>query len=342
MADAPEDDFGKELAAAFDADETPSEIKPAEPPKADDTTTPAAPATDTPPKPGEEPKKDDKTATPEVPKEGAEATPPADPTKKPEEGAETPENPKAPGTPEQPPAPQPLTRDDVTEIIQNIRNDERVSSTELSTATQEVLDAYYPEGLSNVLVDQGTGKELRTPQDVIDASGGNMSMEEATQWLMNEQFKLDKNIEKIKDDAKAVAETTVKFKRDSVAVLQRYEPLFKAYPQIQQKVWDQYKKLIRADEKAGVILSAPDMQEFYDTVLEPYRMAYEYAQKNPATNPTPPQTPAPGTPGAPATPPPAQPGAADRMDEGGDGGTSPVDDPNDFAQQVNKELAKGL
>lgn len=336
MADATEDDFGKELAAAFDAEETPAEIKPAEPPKADDGTTPPAATPPEPPKPGEEPKKDDKTATPEVPKTGAEATPPADPTKKPEDGTTPPETPTAPGATDQPEAPKPLTKDDITEVIQQIRNDERASSTELTTATQEVLDAYYPDGLSNVLIDQTTGKELKTPQDVVDASGGNMTTEQAAQWLMNEQFKLDQNINKIKEDAKAVAETTVKFKRDSVAVLQRYEPIFKAYPKIQQKVWDQYKKLIKADEKAGVILSAPDMMDFYDVVLEPYRMAYEFATKNPATNPTPP------APGAPATPPAPAPTAADRMDEGGDGGTTAPDDPNDFAQQVSKELARGL
>jgi len=63
------------------------------------------------------------------------------------------------------------------------------------------------------------------------------------------------------------------------------------------------------------------MLEFYDTMLEPYRMAYEHSQKQSATAPTSPQTP------------PAQPGADDRLDEGGDGGISPVDDPNDFAQQ---------
>jgi hypothetical protein len=223
--------------------------------------------------------------------------------------------------------------------VSDIRTEERSSGRALEETTKEVIAAYYPEGLSNTLVDQASGKELKTPQDVVDASGGNMTTEQAAQWLMNEQFKLDQNISKIKEDARAVAETTLKFKQDSVDVLTRYEPLFKAYPQVQQKIWDQYKKLIKADEKAGVILSAPDMREFYDTVLEPYRLAFEYQTKNPATNPVPP---APGTPGAPATPPAPTPGVDDRLDEGGDGAPSPVDDPNDFAQQVTKELTRGL
>jgi hypothetical protein len=49
--------------------------------------------------------------------------------------------------------------------------------------------------------------------------------------------------------------------------------------------------------------------------------------KQPATNPVPPA----------GTPPPApKPGADDRLDEGGDGGSTAPDDPNDFAQQVIK------
>lgn len=294
---------------------------PAEPPKAD-------------PKPAEEPKKDDTTPPAEPPKKGEEATPPADDEKKPEEGAEPP---KAPETPPAPEEPKPLTKDDVTSIIRDIRTEERTSGQALEETTKEVMEAYYPDGLSNVLTDSATGKELKTPQDVVDVTNGAMTIEEAAQWLMNEQFKLDQQIDTIRKDARAVAETTLKFKQDGVDVLQRYEPIFKAYPQIQEKVWNQYIKLVKADKEKGVILSAPDMREFYDTVLEPYRLAFEYQSGQSGTAPTPPPA---GTPGEPA--PPAAPGADDRLDEGGDGGVTAPNDPNDFAQQVSKELAKGI
>lgn len=290
----------------------------AEPPKAD------------PPKPAEEPKKDEEPETPpaEPPKKEEEGTPPATDAPKKEEGAEPPKTPETPPAPEEP---KPLTEESLRSIINEVRNEERTSGQALEETTKEVLDAYYPDGLSNVLVDQNSGKELRTPQDVVDASNGEMSMEQATQWLMNEQYKLDQEINRIRNDAKSVAETTLKFKQDGVEVLQRYEPVFKKYPQLQQKVWDQYKKLVKADEAKGVILSAPDMREFYDTVLEPYRLAVEYETGQPGTAPT---TPPEATPPAPS--------ADDRLDEGGDGGASPVDDPNDFSQQVSKELAKGI
>lgn len=304
-----DDDFSKAISEDFGSDNTP-EVKPIEPPKEDD--------------PKEDPK-DDKKEEPakETPAEGTPPTPPED--KKPEEGAKPPE------TPETPPEPaQPLTKDDVTSIIRDLQTSERTSGKELETAEKEVLDAYYPEGLSNTLVDEKSGRELRTPADVVEASGGSMTTEEAAQWLMNEQFKLDQQVANIKNQAKEIAETTVNFKRDSMLVLQKYEPLFKWQPNLQKKAFDLMMKQVKVDQQRGVILSAPDVMDLYDTYLEPYQQAYVFANNQSPTNPVP----------NPNEPP--KPSAEDRMDISGDGGQAPVDDPNDFAQQVTKELSKPL
>lgn len=311
-----EDEFDKAFAG-FGEDPKPA-TPPADPPKEDPAPTPEPKKSEEEPKPNEQP--------PAEPKKEEGAAPTGDAPKT-EEGAQPP---KAPETPPAPEAPQPLTRDDVTSIISNIRTEERTTAKELETTTNEVLEAYYPDGLSNVLVDQTTGKELRTPQDVVEVTNGQMTTEQAAQWLMNEQYKLDQEVGRIRNDAQKVAETTINFKRDSVAALQKYEPLFKWQPTLQAKVWDQLKKQVKADVEKGVILSAPDVMEHYDFYLEPYQKAFEFANGQPATNPNPP------------APEPPKPGADDRMDEGGDGGASTdVDDPNDFAQQVKKELAKG-
>lgn len=297
---------------------------PAEPPKQDDQ--PAPPAVE-PPK--EDPKKDDQPK-PEEPKKEDEAAPPAgDAPKKEEEPKPAP----APETPPAPEAPKPLTEDSVRSIIQNIQTQERASVKELETTTNDVLEAYYPDGLSNVLTTED-GRPLRTPQDVINAAaaqGAEMSMEEATQWLMNEQYKLDTEVRGIQENARKIAETTINFKRDSISALQKYEPLFKWQPSLQQKVWDILKAQVKADVQKGVILSAPDVMSFYDTYLEPYQKAYEFSLGQPATNPNPP------------APEPPKPGAEDRLDENGDGGGGgEPDDPNNFAQQTVKELAKGM
>lgn len=324
MADT--DDGLDEAFKGFGEDILPVAVPtPADPVTPPATPTPAAepPKVDT-PKPPEESKKDEEPAKP------PEATPPAPAAdeKKPEEAPKPPETPETPSVPE---TPQPLTKNDVESVVSNLLNNERTSSKELETAAQEVLEAYYPEGLSNDLIDQKSGKKLKTPADVVEASGDTMPIEEAAQWLMNEQYKLDTEVAKIKDDAKRIAETTVNFRRDSMTALQKYEPLFKKYPTIQQKTFDMLMKQVKVDKDKGVILSAPDVMEYYDFYLEPYQKAFEFSTNQPAT--------------APVTPPagePPKPGAEDRMDEGGDAGVTPTNDPNDFAQQVTKELGKGI
>lgn len=329
MADDKDDNFGKELAEAFAADEAAADPKKPETPEEKKPEDPAAPEA----APAKEESKKDEEGKPEDPKKPEEGTTPAGDEKKPEDGNPAAQDPKAPSGPEEPKTPEPLTKNDLAEAVSKIRDDERISSKSRETATQEVLSAYYPEGLSNVLVDEASGKELRTPQDVVDASGGEMTTEEAAQWLMNEQYKLDQSVNQIKADATRIADTTVSFKRDSIAAVEKYGPLFEAYPTLQRKTFDKLMKQVKVDEQKGVVLVAPDVMEFYDDMLEPYRLAFEFGQKQAATNPP---APTKEDPKVPATP-----GAEDRLDEGGDGGTSPVDDPEDFAQQVSKELAKG-
>lgn len=325
MADTEDETFDKAFEGFGEDGGTPSVTPPAEPSK--DDPTPPAPVAADPEESKEEEKKNE-------PAESAEDTTPSEAKdegidKKPEEEAKPSEAPAAPVAEEEP---KPLTEEALRNIINDVRVEERTSVQAIEVATEEVLEAYYPDGLSNVLRDQNTGKELRTPQDVVDVTNGEMTIDEAAQWLMNEQYKLDQDVAKIKDDARKIAETTVKFKQDGITVLQKYEPLFKAYPTIQEKVWSHYSGLVKDDKDKGVILSAPDMMKFYDDFLEPYRLAYEHGQKQSATAPTAPEP----------TPEPATPSADDRLDEGGDGGPAPVDDPTDFAQQVTKELAKGV
>lgn len=328
MSDQDQDEF-EEAFQGFGEDEKPAETPSEDAPK-DETPAggekpeeapeekPEKPVEDEKPEEGEKSKKDDEEKSEDKPSETPQDK------KKPDE-----DDPVKPDAKPEEEAPAPLTKQDVESVVSNLLQTERGSAKEMETATEQVLEAYYPEGLSNTLTDT-KGNELKTPQDVVDASGGQMTTEEASQWLMNEQYKLDQQVKEIKDNARQIAETTVKFKRDSTEVIQRYEPLFKAYPSLQQKVWDAYKPLIKADEAKNVILSAPDMAQFYDTMLEPYRLAFEHGKQQPATNPTP----------EPEKPEPAKPTAEDRMDVGGDGAPSEVNDPNDFAQQVTKELSR--
>lgn len=225
--------------------------------------------------------------------------------------------------------PKPLTVDDIRTAISDMRNDERASTKELDTLTDDVLKQYYPNGLSNVLVDEQTGKELRSPQDVVDVSGGTMSIEEASQWLINEQYKLDTNIAKIKDDARNLAETNANFGRGIDRVLDKYKAIFEKFPDQQQKIYKQYMKQVKIDSQKDLILSAPDIEDFYDFAMEPYVLAYGNMQT---------QQSSPAPKDGPAKIPDSKPSIKDRLDESGDmSSTGREADPNN-ADESLKEL----
>lgn len=332
MSDLDHDEEFSKAFEGFGEDPATTSVPTADPPKKDDESPTPEPSK----APEEVPKQDEQSPEPkkseEEPPKKTETDPSATDASKKEEEPKSTEEADPKKSEEVSEESKPLTKEDVTSIISNMRNEEVASGKQLENTTQEVIEAYYPEGLSNVLTDEKTGKQLRTPQDVVEASGGEMSTEEAAQWLMNEQYKLDQDVARIKEDARKVAETTINFKRDSISALQKYEPLFKEYPYLQKKVFDKLMKQVKYDQEKGVILSAPDVLEHYDDYLEPYQLAFEHSKGAPATNPTPPPN---------TETPPAKPSADDRLDEGGDGGaTTEVDDPNDFNQQVRKELVR--
>lgn len=240
------------------------------------------------------------------------------------------QKPAEPAPQEEPPkGPQLLTREDVQALIQQVRDEERNASKDLEAREQEILDIYYPEGLSETLIDKNTGREIKTPQDVVDLSNGEMTIQEAAQWLDNEKYRLRQENDQIRNSARQLAEINLNFERGSKAVLQKNAPLFEKYPQLQAKVYNKFMKLVKYDPEKEVILSAPDIEEFYDDYLEPYRLAFEFSQKQSATAPVEEEKPAE----------PPKPTAEDRLDLGGDGGVgSDKDeaDPNDPYDSLNK------
>ena len=186
----------------------------------------------------------------------------------------------------------PLTKDDIREVVTETRQAERASEVELKEATNDVIEHYYPDGLSDDIIDEATGKPLRSAQDVIDASGGELSTEQATQWLMNERAKHDKAVADIRADASRIAETTLKVRTDGETVLKRYAPLFERYPHLQKETWDDYFDLVEMTKDNKFVLKAPDMQKYYRKVLEPYRLAFEHETQQSATAETPDEKPA--------------------------------------------------
>jgi hypothetical protein len=239
-------------------------------------------------------------------------------------------------TPEE--KPTPLTKEDIQAAFQEVRENERNWTKEIDELTDEVIKKYYPDGLSNVLIDERTGKELRTPQDVIDVTDGSMTYEEAWRWLNNEQQKLDKKIEEIKDQARNLAETNANFGSGIDRVLQKYKPVFEAFEKqgIQQKIYKAFMKQVKMDEGKELVLSAPDVEEFYDLMMEPYLLAYGNMQTNKADQNKQPPANDQHTQSVSQIPD-SKPSIDDRLDESGDGDSGKHEaDPNNAEETLNE------
>lgn len=328
-----QDELAKELQNAFDEDKSTTEEVP------EKTTEIAKSSTD---------QKPEGKRTEEAPKKeeidgGAEQPTPESGEKPTDEGAESAKTPeekkeeadskddKPKDEPETPAAP--LTKDDVKSVISDFRNEERSLDKALNEATDTVLDAYFPEGLNDKLIDENTGKELRTPQDVVDATDGKMGMDQASQWLENEKYKLKQDIKNIKENAEKIAESDMSFRKDALTALKKYDPLFQSEggSKIQEKVWNSFQKQIVMDKTGKFVAKAPDILEYYDDYLEPHRLKFEQDQQKAATanvNPEPEKAPEP-----------PKPTKEDRMDINGDGGASEPLADDDFAGHLKRELA---
>lgn len=237
--------------------------------------------------------------------------------------------------------PKPLTAEEARALFNDIRAQERDSGKEVEAFQQDILKAYYPQGLSNTLVDERTGREIKTPQDVVELSNGEMSTEEAAQWLINEQYKLDQQVNEIKSSARELAETNANFRTGAVRVVETYQGIFDKYPQLQEKVYKSYMKQVKMEQKkidgkdVDLVLSAPDIEEYYRDFMEPYVMAFGFSQKDGAAAPpaNADEKPAEDKPKIPES----RQTAKDRMDESGDagGGSNDVDE-NDPNATLNK------
>lgn len=234
------------------------------------------------------------------------------------------------------PKEEPLTMDKMRSLVSDIRREERESSKIMDELTNEVVEKFYPDGLSTEVVD-ANGNVYATPADVVRAveeSGQEITMEEASQWLMNEKFKKEKEIAEIRQSAQEVAEVNRNFRDGAERVLQKYDKIFEAYPELQQKVYKNYMKTVKIDGERDLVLSAPDIEEYYDDILEPYRLAFEFSQQN---QPAHTQQEASKGEGKVEKPAEEKQTYNDRLDETGDGGvdndTKP--DPNDPNATLN-------
>ena len=139
---------------------------------------------------------------------------------------------------------------------------------------QEVREHLYPD-LPTRLED-ADGDPIETIEDVQRLinpnTGKQFTTEEAAAWLLAAQQNLNKQIKEADQKVEQIAEVHLSLKDQAARIKQKWGELLKANPNgIREKAYASYQKTLKLDEKSKIIIDAPvNMEEYYDTLLEPY------------------------------------------------------------------------
>ena len=242
-----------------------------------------APETPETPEVEEAPEEPEATPEPEAEEEAPEETPEETPEEAPEAEEEVKEEPEAPEVPEEKPS---LSSEDIKKALREVEAEKASYTDEVKSTTKEVLESFYPEGIDRQLRDKD-GDPIKSIEDVMERidprTGENFTEERAASWLLEEQQKLNKQVEELEASAERVAEVNINLKKDAERVVEKYADVLKNNPKVAEKARALYENTLRKDPKTGITLEAPlDLIEFYDTFLEPYILA---AENTPAPEP---------------------------------------------------------
>lgn len=143
------------------------------------------------------------------------------------------------------------------------------------TAMKEDIRKEMFSEVPTVLQD-ADGDQIRTIEDVQKLMNPNtgkpFTEEEAGSWLLQAQQHLNTQLQELEKQIEQIAETNISLKDQSDSIKGEYGELLKANPNnIREKIWVEYEKTLKKDEKSGIIIEAPvSLESFYRAALAPY------------------------------------------------------------------------
>lgn len=175
------------------------------------------------------------------------------------------------------PVSEPLSKDSIKEALRELNAEDKARTSELGTLKNEVIEALYPEGLDRQLRDSDgdpiTGIEDLTKL-VNPATNEYFTDEEAGQWLLSNQQKLNRDIENIEKYAAEVADTHIALRDGTERVKEVYGEFLEKNPDIADELMSAYDATLVKDEKSKLIIKAPvDVVTFYSVALKGHMAA---------------------------------------------------------------------
>ncbi|HWT40067.1 MAG TPA: hypothetical protein VN081_02245 [Dongiaceae bacterium] len=186
--------------------------------------------------------------------------------------------------------PKPLTADDLNKALDARDQQVKFDAERYKTIESEVAKDLYPNGFDTTLKDEA-GHVIANAADYKQYIDPNATTEEAERVIMNEQARLNGEIQQAKNFIAEKAELKHSMENDAVRVFNKYKDFFLKYPDVQPKIAASYYKTLKI--QGTTIMDAPQsLEDFYDFAMEPY------LKNLPQTAPAAPATPAPATPPA--------------------------------------------
>lgn len=132
----------------------------------------------------------------------------------------------------------------------------------------EVTSDLYPNGFDTTLKDE-KGNVILTAEDYKTYIDPNATIEDAQRIIMNEQSRLNKEVQQAKDFVAEKAELKNTMENEAVIVFKKYKDYFLKNPDMQVKIANSYRKTLKLLN--NTIIEAPlGLEEFYDFAMQPY------------------------------------------------------------------------
>lgn len=204
----------------------------------------------------------------DIPDGNTDDAPKEDPQAEEEEDGKTQEReaPEEDTSPEEDP-----TKRAIKEALQEIETDRSSRLNQVEAVKKEAMEKLYPNGVDRQLRDSD-GDPITGIDDLTKLinpkTNDYFTEEEAGRWLLENQQRLNREVEQVERYVEKVAEVNVNLTEGAKRVHDKYADILKDEP-TRRRILGAYERTLVRDPETNVVINAPvDIEEFFDIALE--------------------------------------------------------------------------
>lgn len=164
--------------------------------------------------------------------------------------------------------PSNLSVDDIKKVLDERDAQAAFDVQRYKEITTEVTSDLYPNGFDIALKDE-QGHVIANVEDYKQYIDPNATTEDAQRIIMNEQSRLNKEVQQAREFIAEKAELKNTMENEAVKVFTKYKDYFLKNPEIQVKIANNYRKTLKLLN--NTIVEAPlGLEDFYDFAMKPY------------------------------------------------------------------------